>query len=93
MEIIISFIIFAMRIYIWVMIAGIAMSWLMAFNVLNARNKYVEMVFNILNRFIEPVLEPVRRFIPPIGGIDISPIVILIGFQIIESFLISLLYQ
>lgn len=78
-------------IYIWLMIVGIAMSWLMAFGVLNPENRGVREIYNFLMRITEPVLAPVRKVIPPIGGIDISPIVILIGFQFVKQMMIGLI--
>lgn len=82
----------AMDIYIWIMIIGIAMSWLIAFNVINISNDGVRKLYDFLQRLIEPVLEPVRRVIPAIGGIDISPIIVIIGFQLIQRMIVELLY-
>ncbi len=78
-------------IYIWLMIVGIAMSWLIAFGVLNSDNRVIREIYSFLNRITEPVLAPIRKVIPPIGGIDISPIVILIGFQFVKQMLIGLI--
>jgi len=57
------------------------MSWLVAFGIVNRSNPYVRQVGSALERLTEPLLRPIRRFLPDLGGIDISPIVLLIGLQ------------
>lgn len=81
----------AINIYIWIMIIGIIMSWLIAFNVLNGANKFVQKIYQLLNSVIDPVLNPIRKFIPALGGIDISPIVVIIGAQLLQRALYGLL--
>lgn len=71
-------------IFIWVMIIGIIMSWLIAFNVLNISNKWVEKIYRVINSIVEPVLAPIRKVIPAIGGIDISPIIVIIGAEVLR---------
>ena len=66
------------QIYIWVLIASALLSWLLAFNVLNARNQVVYTIADFLYRITEPALRPLRRFMPNIGGIDISPVVLIL---------------
>jgi YggT family protein len=68
----------AISIYIWVLIASAIFSWLIAFNVLNARNQIVDRIGDFLYRVTEPALRPIRRFVPCIGGIDISPVVLIL---------------
>jgi len=65
-------------IYIWLLIASAIMSWLVAFNVINMRNRFVYVVGDFLYRVTEPALRPIRRFLPNLGGIDLSPIVLLL---------------
>lgn len=78
--------------FIWVMIIGIIMSWLIAFNVLDIRNKWVEKLYKFLTAIVDPVLEPIRKVIPPIGGIDISPIVVIILAELLRYLISQLLY-
>jgi YggT family protein len=66
------------QIYIWVLIGSAVLSWLLAFNVLNARNQVVYTIADFLYRITEPALRPIRRFMPNIGGIDISPVVLIL---------------
>ena len=55
------------------------MSWLVAFGVLNVRNQFIRMVVDLLYRLTEPVLRPIRRMLPNLGGVDISPVILLLG--------------
>jgi YggT family protein len=68
----------AISIYIWILIASAILSWLLAFNVLNPRNQIVYTIGDFLYRITEPALRPIRRFVPFIGGIDISPVVLIL---------------
>jgi YggT family protein len=71
-------------IYFWILIATVIVSWLVAFNVVNGHNPYVRQIRYALMRLTEPVLGPIRRFLPDLGGIDISPIIAIIGIQFIR---------
>jgi len=62
----------------WSIILSAIVSWLFAFDVINRRNRFVNQVADLLDRITAPLLEPFRRIIPPLGGIDISPIVVLL---------------
>ncbi len=76
-------------IYIMVVVASAIMSWLVAFNVLNTRNQFIRWVVDFLYRITEPVLRPIRRVLPNFGGIDISPVVLLLGLYFLSSLLIE----
>jgi YggT family protein len=69
------------NIYFWIILAMVIMSWLIAFGIVNRSNPYVRQVSYALERLTEPLLRPIRRFLPDLGGIDISPIILLIGLQ------------
>jgi YggT family protein len=66
----------ALQLYIWVVIAAVIFSWLVAFNVVNTRNQFVGAIGEFLYRLTEPVLRPIRNMLPNLGGIDISPVVL-----------------
>lgn len=68
-------------IYFWIILAMVIMSWLVAFGIVNRSNPYVRQIGQALERLTEPLLRPIRRFMPDLGGIDISPVVLLIGMQ------------
>ncbi|MFO1132049.1 MAG: YggT family protein [Hyphomicrobiales bacterium] len=69
------------NVYFWIILAMVIMSWLVAFGIVNRSNPYVRQVGYALERLTEPLLRPIRRFLPDLGGIDISPIILLIGLQ------------
>jgi YggT family protein len=71
-------IVMALDIYWWIIIASAIFSWLYAFNVVNSRNQFVSSIGNMLYRLTEPALRPIRRFMPDLGGVDISPIILLL---------------
>ncbi|MEJ6783695.1 YggT family protein [Aminobacter sp. Piv2-1] len=77
----------ALSLYWWVIIASAIFSWLYAFNVVNPRNQFVGAVGSMLYRLTEPALRPIRRFMPDLGGIDISPIILLLGIYFVRVFL------
>ena len=64
--------------YIWVIIIGAVLSWLVAFNVVNTRNRFVWAVGDFIHRISEPALRPIRSILPNLGGIDISPLVLIL---------------
>ncbi|HVZ00967.1 MAG TPA: YggT family protein [Dongiaceae bacterium] len=66
------------QIYIFVLIVQVIMSWLIAFNVVNTRNRFVYMVADVTYKLTEPLLRPIRRVLPNFGGIDVSPIVLIL---------------
>ena len=71
--------------YVWLLIIWVILSWLVAFDVLNTGNRFVYLVSDFLHRITEPVLRPIRRVVPTISGIDISPIVLILGIWFIRS--------
>jgi YggT family protein len=81
-------VVLALDIYWWLIIASAVFSWLYAFNVVNPRNQFVGTIGNALFRVTEPALAPIRRFLPDLGGIDISPIVLLLIIFFIRQFII-----
>ena len=66
------------QLYIWVIIISAVLSWLIAFNVVNTQNRFVYAVADTLYRLTEPALAPIRRFLPNLGGIDVSPVVLIL---------------
>jgi YggT family protein len=67
-----------LNLYSWIIIISAILSWLVAFGVINVRNQFVRVVVDFLYRVTEPALRPIRRFLPSLGGIDISPVVVLL---------------
>ena len=77
----------ALNLYMYVIIANVIMSWLLAFNVVNYGNQFVRTLDDILRKLTEPVLAPIRRFMPNLGGIDISPIVVFLLIILLQGWI------
>ena len=84
MRALVEVLLLALNFYTWVIIAVAILSWLIAFNVINMHNDLVRMLWNGLNALTEPVLRHLRRFLPNMGGLDISPIILLFIIFFIE---------
>lgn len=74
----INFIAMVISLYVWVIIISAVFSWLIAFGVVNTNNQFVYTVVNTLYRLTEPALRPIRQFMPDLGGIDISPVILIL---------------
>ena len=86
----------AIELYMWIVVIGVVLSWLVAFNVINTSNKFVYMIGDFCYRATEPILGPIRRRLPNLGGLDISPLVVILGLVWIEFMindLINKLYR
>jgi YggT family protein len=77
-----------LNLYFYVILAVVIMSWLIGFNVINGANPYVRQISYALHRLTEPLLGPIRRFLPDLGGIDISPIILIFALMFLEKALI-----
>ena len=74
----------ALVLYIWVLIAAVAFSWLVALNMVNPRNQAIAMIGEFLDRITEPALRPIRNAVPKLGGIDISPVILFLIIMFIR---------
>ncbi len=79
--------------YSYVIIATAIMSWLLAFDVINFRNDLVRSVWNFLNALTEPLLRPIRRVLPNLGGIDVSPIILLLLLMFVQELIKEYAFQ
>src|SRR5262249_14060716 len=80
-----SFISSLITLYTYIIIAGAIMSWLIAFNVINPYNQFVRSLWHAFNALTEPALRPIRRWMPDLGGIDISPLVLILICFFVQS--------
>ncbi len=80
-----GFISYLITLYVYIVIASVIMSWLMAFGVINAYNPMVRSIWQGLNAVTEPYLRPIRSLLPNMGGIDISPIILLLACTFLQS--------
>ena len=76
--------------YVWVIIIGALLSWLAAFDVLNLRSRFVQVVGDLCFRITEPVLRHIRRFVPNVNGIDLSPLALIFIIMFLQHFLARL---
>ena len=81
-----------LQLYVWLIIAAAILSWLIAFNVVNTRNDVVRAVSDFLQRITEPVLRPIRNLLPNLGGIDISPIILILIIFFIQRVIETYIY-
>ncbi|MGI9462972.1 MAG: YggT family protein [Aestuariivirgaceae bacterium] len=77
-----------LEIYFWFVIAMVVLSWLVAFNIINSSNQFVRQVQYFLYRITEPICGPIRRFLPDLGGIDLSPMILLIGIIFLQRIVV-----
>ena len=85
MRAVLDIVLIVLDLYIWLLIASAILSWLIAFNVVNTRNQFVSAVAEFLYRITEPVLAPIRNFLPNLGGLDISPIILILIIILIQK--------
>ncbi|MBY0430071.1 MAG: YggT family protein, partial [Rhodospirillales bacterium] len=76
--------------FIWALIISAVLSWLMAFGVVNTHNRFVYSLRDILWRVTEPALRPIRRFVPDMGGVDLSPLVLILILWFAQEVLLML---
>ncbi|TGY93256.1 MULTISPECIES: YggT family protein [Marinicauda] len=72
-----------------VVFVNVIMSWLVAFNVVNAHNQFVRMVWQTTEAIVAPLLAPIRRILPPLGGMDLSPIVLLLLIAFVRNYIVG----
>ena len=92
MRAILDIILIVLDLYVWLLIASAILSWLIAFNVVNTRNQFVAAVSEFLWRITEPVLRPIRSFMPSLGGLDISPIIVILIIMFIQRVITYYIY-
>jgi YggT family protein len=92
MRALLDVILLVLQLYVWLLIASAILSWLIAFNVVNTRNQFVAAVGNFLWRITEPVLRPIRNVLPDLGGIDISPVIVILIIFLIQRVIALYIY-
>ena len=81
----------AVQIYFWIIVVSVVLSWLVNFNVVNPCSPAIRNIQYVCGLLTEPLLQPIRRFMPDLGGLDISPIVLLLGLQVLQILVIRTL--
>jgi YggT family protein len=92
MRAVLDIVLIVLDLYIWLLIASAILSWLIAFNVVNTRNQFVAALAEFLYRITEPVLAPIRNIMPNFGGLDISPIIVILIIMLIERVITYYIY-
>ena len=82
---------YVLNIYMWLIIISVVMSWLIAFGIINTYNRNVAMVGDVLYRLTEPALRPIRRLLPNFGGLDVSPVIVILIIWLLQEWLIALI--
>ena len=81
----------AITLYVYALILSAVLSWLVAFNIINTQNRFIYVVGDFLHRVTEPALRPIRRFVPFLGGIDLSPIILILALFFVRDLLHDIL--
>lgn len=89
MQSLLLLILMVIKLYVYLLIGAVVMSWLVTFGVVNTSNRIVYMVYDFLYRVTEPGLRPIRRFLPNLGGIDLSPLVLLLLLFFAQNLLVE----
>jgi YggT family protein len=92
MRAVLDIVLIVLDLYVWLLIASAILSWLIAFNVVNTRNQFVSAIAEFLYRITEPVLGPIRRALPSLGGLDISPIVLILIIMFLQRVITYYIY-
>lgn len=92
MRAVLDVVMLALDLYTWIIIISAVLSWLIAFNVINTRNQFVATIWEMLYRVTEPALRPIRRLLPNLGGIDISPVILLLLIFFVQQVIRHYLY-
>ena len=92
MRALLDVILLVLQIYVWLLIAAAILSWLIAFGVVNTRNQAVAMIGEFLYRITEPALRPIRSILPNLGGIDISPVILILIIYFIQEVILRYIY-
>jgi YggT family protein len=92
MRAVLDIVLIVLDLYVWLLIASAILSWLIAFNVVNTRNQFVAAVAEFLYRITEPLLAPIRSFMPNLGGLDISPIILILIIMFLQRVITYYIY-
>jgi YggT family protein len=92
MRAVLDVVLIVLQLYVYVIIASAILSWLVAFNVVNRYNDFVRSIWNLVTALTEPLLKPIRGIIPNFGGIDISPVILLLLIFFIQRVIEEYIY-
>ena len=81
----------AVRVYFWIIIVTVVLSWLIGLNIVNGYRPEVRAIQKVCHQLTEPLLRPIRERLPPMGGLDLSPLVLLLGMEVAHILLVKML--
>ena len=81
---------FVIDIYVWIIIAEVVISWLIIFDVINIKSPQAKNLVGLLKKATDPVMSRVRQYVPPIGGIDLTPIIVIVALNLLQRLVWSL---
>jgi YggT family protein len=82
---VVNLILTILDLYWWVVIISVILSWLVAFDVLNTRSQAAQLVWRTVDALTEPLLRPIRNVLPSVGGLDLSPLILLLAIQFLQN--------
>ena len=74
-----------LNIYVWIIIANAACSWLIHFGIVNINNNFIRAIILMLDKLTRPLLRPIQRFVPNLGGLDLSPVILILGVFLAQN--------
>ncbi len=92
MQLIAEILLIILRVVWWIIIIQAILSWLIVFNVINTHSEPVRQISGMLDKLTEPLYRPIRKILPDFGGLDLSPLVVLVGLAILERVVIRLVF-
>jgi YggT family protein len=92
MKAVLDVVFIVLDLFVWLLIIQAVLSWLLAFNVLNARNQVVGMIWRFTTALTEPLLKPIRRVVKPMNGMDFSPLILLLLVYLVQRLLAYYVY-
>ncbi len=90
MDAILGLINLGITVYIWIIILQVLVSWLIIFDVINVNNPQAQNLIDLMKRATNPVFKPLQKYVPPIGGIDVTPIIVILGLSFLQGFIAGL---
>lgn len=84
-----GFVVLLLDILKWTVIVQAILSWLVVFNVINTQNRVVRQIYEGLDRVLSPIYRPIRRILPDFGGVDLSPMVVILIIILVQNLIVA----
>ncbi len=80
------------NILVLIIVVQVALSWLVAFEIVNAKNEAAQNLMNLTKKVTDPIYTPLKKYIPPVGGIDITPLVVIFGLYLVQGLFFAIIF-